>query len=135
MNKNRYFMSFHDKFGNYLKVCDNVESILGYKKEEIIGKSAYEFFNPDFIPRIVTSHLSHVLTDIKYQLLRKDGKLIYVNTLSFKTVDDGKNQDDQIYCITKKMTLLEIIIFKLVLIKEKLTKKFNFFLSRKSQKS
>jgi hypothetical protein len=119
-------MSLHDKLGNYLKVCDNIEPILGYKKSEIIGKSAYEFFNPDFLPVIVKSHLSSVLTSVKYQLVNKNGKFIYVNTLSFRTVDDGENKDDQIYCVTKKMNEFEIIIFKIFLVVQEITKKIKF---------
>ncbi len=56
----------------------------------------------------------------------KNGKFIYVNTLSFRTVDDGENKDDQIYCVTKKMNEFEIIIFKIFLVVQEITKKIKF---------
>jgi len=112
-------MSIHDKFGNYMKVCDNMELITGYTKSEIIGRSAYEFFNPKCIPDIVTSHLSPILTSISYQIVKKDGTFLYVNTLSFKTVDDG-TKNDYICCVTKKMNFLERFLYRVSRYKRKL---------------
>jgi PAS domain S-box-containing protein len=119
MRKDLYFLSVHDKIGKYLKVCDNIGLITGYDKGEVIGKSAYDFFDPDDIKNIVRSHISHVLTSVKYRIRKKNGKYVYVNTLSFKTVNDGIEEDDNIHCVTRKMNTFEILIFKV----------YNFFKS------
>ena len=108
MKINNYFISKHDSLGRYLEVCDNVTTVLGYEKFEIIGVVAYDLFNPEFIREIVISHLSESLTKVEYQILTKSGNFIYVVTLSFKSMNDG-DPNDFIYCLTRKMNLFEII--------------------------
>jgi len=112
MEKDSYFLSIHDKLGNYIKVCDNVVLVTGYSKSEVIGRSAYDFFDYEDIKNIVSSHVSHVLSFVKYRIRKKDGTFVHVMTLSFKTVNDGI-EDGLIHCVTKKMNIMEIIIFKL----------------------
>lgn len=112
MNKDLYFLSIHDKFGNYLKVCDNITNITGYSKSDIIGKSSYEFFDPNDIKNIVSSHISNTLTSVRYKIRKSDGSFVYVKTLSFKSVNSGED-DSLIHCITRKMNKVEILLFKL----------------------
>ncbi len=56
MKKDSYFLSIHDKLGNYIKVCDSVVLVTGYSKSEVIGRSAYDFFDYEDIKNIVSSH-------------------------------------------------------------------------------
>lgn len=106
------FLSVHDNSGRYLKVCDNIKSVTGYEKSDVIGKSAYEFFHPKCIENILESHLSKSITSVTYLLVRKDGVTIYMNTISFKSVGDGSNLGE-IHCFNRKMSKLEVILYKI----------------------
>lgn len=95
-----------------LKVCDNIKSVTGYEKSDVIGKSAYEFFHPKCIENILESHLSKSITSVTYLLVRKDGVTIYMNTISFKSVGDGSNLGE-IHCFNRKMSKLEVVLYKI----------------------
>ena len=103
-----YFTSRHDHNGVYLHVSENVSEILGYEPSELIGKSAYDFFDTYSLTPIVTSHLSKNSTEVKYKFRNKKGKMVQVKTFSFKDL-----KKDEIYCITRKLTPFEIILLKL----------------------
>ena len=113
MNMSDVFLSVHDNAGRYLKVCDNIKNVTGYEKSDVIGKSAYEFFHPKCVENILESHLSRSLSIVTYIILGKDGSPIYMNTISFKSVSAGSDLGDEIYCFNRKMSKLEVILYKI----------------------
>lgn len=77
------FISFHDltPAANYLYCSDSITDILGYTPEEVIGRSAYDYFHPDEIPSIQRVHANGVVADkvaiITYFRIRhKDGRYL-----------------------------------------------------------
>ena len=59
-------------------------SLLGYAPEELLGRSAYEFFYPEDIERIRRDHLgfkdSSGVHTTTYRAVRKDGSLVWCET-------------------------------------------------------
>lgn len=100
-----HFISIHDKFGTYLEVTSNIKDILGYDEDDLIGKSAYEFFHPECLSNIVKSHVSSLNSTVNYRIRSKNGNYVYVKTESFKI-------KDIIYCITNKISLIDIFFLK-----------------------
>lgn len=86
------FISVHTLDGIYLYASDSATELIGYKPEELINHSAYEFFHPDEIKKVQTAHSSVIKTpDVfttKYRIRRKDGVYIWVETRS-KTIENG----------------------------------------------
>ncbi len=69
LNNKSYFLSIHDKSGHYLSICDKFKKATGYDDSDIIGKSAYDFFNPKHIPNVLKSHLINInLSKIRHSL-------------------------------------------------------------------
>jgi len=105
LRSENWFLSIHSKNGEYIKVCENITNITGYLKEDIIGTSAYEYFNPKYLTDIFSSHINPNMTIVDYEFRKKDGRFVYLRTLSFKNIDDF----NYIYCVTRKLKWWEKI--------------------------
>lgn len=73
---------FLDQKGYFLDVNQAWLDTMGYSREEVIGKNFSEFLSPDFeshfeknFPRFKAAGEIH---DVRFQMLRKDGSLIFV---------------------------------------------------------
>lgn len=77
-------LTLHEPDGTYKYASPSCYKILGYKENELIGKSAYDFFHPDDIKRIQeTSHekaLNNEPATIRYRFQKKDGDYIWLET-------------------------------------------------------
>ncbi|OMI17118.1 histidine kinase [Leptospira weilii serovar Heyan] len=86
-------ISFHDPDGIFLYVSPSVTSILGYQPEELIGKNPYDYFSPLDKSRIFENSHQPILKGkeiehVEYQFLRKDGKYVWLQTITQSIRDD-----------------------------------------------
>ncbi|PWR74785.1 PAS domain S-box protein [Methanospirillum stamsii] len=73
-----------------------VESVIGYKPEELLGKSYSDVldtvFSPcreDFLSTIQKIMKGEIIEDTEFQICRKDGSLLYVNHYAVPIIKDG----------------------------------------------
>ncbi|MCF7707750.1 MAG: response regulator [Verrucomicrobia bacterium] len=76
----------HDLSGCYVYVSPSSYKLLGYKPEELIGLSPYDFFHPDDIPKVrAESHdialRGEVPNPIACRIRRKNDDYIWIETL------------------------------------------------------
>ena len=96
-----------DEQGNFIEINDTWRRILGYSKEEVMGRNFSEFIHPDFqevfrenFPKFKT--LGFVL-GVEFEMIRKDGSTILV-TFDGKI---GRNKDGsfkQTHCVLQEIT-------------------------------
>lgn len=103
-----YFVSIHDKFGIYLEASNSIKDILFYDESDVLGKSAYDFFHPLDLSNIIKSHVSYSISIVRYRIRNKIGEYVYVKTISYSI------KNENIYCITTKMSIFEILRFYFV---------------------
>ncbi len=79
-------ISKHTPEGVYTYASPACHSLLGYEPEELVGRSAYEFFHPEDLEAIKKAHSSILeLPDtytVSYRVRRKDGSYIWFETSS-----------------------------------------------------
>lgn len=76
----------HSPEGICLYVTPSVTRIQGFATEEMIGRSAYDFFHPDDVPRIERAHVEVTSTDapqvLAYRALCKDGTYRWLESVA-----------------------------------------------------
>ncbi|PZO41185.1 MAG: response regulator receiver protein [Pseudanabaena frigida] len=81
----------HDYDGKYLYVSPSCETLLGYRDDEMLGQSPYDFFHPDDRDRIrQEAHMSAIegkANPITYRMRQKSGKYIWFETLTNPILD------------------------------------------------
>jgi PAS domain S-box-containing protein len=89
-------ISKHSSQGVYKYVSPACRSLLGYKPEELIGRSAYEFVHPDDLEVIRQAHSTILqrpdVYTVGYRFRRKDGSYIRFETTS-RTVRDQRTDE------------------------------------------
>lgn len=98
----------YDLQANFLYVSPSCKEMLGYEQEEMIGRSAYEFFHPNDIEFIQGRHkmiLENELLDsmIDYRLLKKNGEYLWVET-SYKVFFDDYDVEDRVISLSRDIT-------------------------------
>ncbi|EYE88898.1 hypothetical protein Q428_05645 [Fervidicella metallireducens AeB] len=93
--------------GEYLYISPITLNVLGYTKEEIIGRSIYEFIHQDDVIALKKIHLNllkgqEILTKI-YRIKRKDGSYVLVET-SFKNIRNRNGELQEIIAVTRDIT-------------------------------
>ncbi len=113
-------ISVHTAEGKYLDISDSCRHILGYDREEMIGKSAYDFFHPRDYEIISQSH--EMILEQKgepqviYRIRKKDGGYIWYETTS-KFIENDRYPDGIIYAYSRNATgrvAMELIDWKKV---------------------
>ncbi|MDX1584913.1 MAG: diguanylate cyclase, partial [Thermoanaerobaculia bacterium] len=95
-------LSVHTIEGNYVFASPNSEEFLGIAPQDLVGKSAYEFFHPDDLVGVADDPAAHLsaLGDrkIRYRLLprNQESRPRWVETRS-RVTSDG----EYIVCITR----------------------------------
>jgi len=110
-------ISRHTPGGVYLYASPASLPLLGYAPEELVGRSAYDFFHPDDLAAVVESHTNILEVPdtytVAYRIRRKDGTYIWFETTS-RTVRDPDGTIRAILCasrdITKRMRAEESLI-------------------------
>ncbi|MGK7903368.1 MAG: PAS domain S-box protein [Hormoscilla sp.] len=100
-------ISRHTKEGMYLYASPACQILLGYEPDELVGRSAYEFFHPEDCRSIQQTH-NAVLeqSDIRtnaYRIRRRDGSYIWFETTS-KTVRDPLGTVREIVAVSRNIT-------------------------------
>ena len=75
----------HDLDGKYKYVSPSINEMAGYRPEELIGKNPYDFFHPDDIKNIVSSHelcIEQGYSQVSYRFLTNSGAYKWVETIS-----------------------------------------------------
>ncbi len=84
----------HEPDGNYLYVTPSSERLLGYRPDELVGKSPYILFHPDDAERIRSGVHALALqgtTDLveTYRMRKKNGSYIWLETLTHPICDES----------------------------------------------
>ncbi len=96
-----------DEKGNFLEINENWLKVLGYKKEEIIGRNFSEFLHPDWkdhfkenFPRFKA--VGEVL-GVEFEMMKKDGSFILVSFYG-KIGKNSNNSFSRTHCIFQDIT-------------------------------
>ena len=100
------FLSVHAADGTYLWASPSCARLFGWEPEDLVGRSAYDFFHPEDRARVAANHSQHVEASIsdmvEYRFRTADGTFRWVETHSA----NGKDQSGlpQIVAITRDIT-------------------------------
>ena len=77
-------ISRHDAEGRYTYASPACTRLLGYEPDDLVGRSAYEFFHPDDVPAVRRSHDTVLDTEststVLYRIRKADGDYVWVET-------------------------------------------------------
>jgi len=101
-------ISKHTPDGVYLYASPACHALLGYEPEELVGRSAYEFFHPDDLEAIRQTHSTILeLPDtytVSYSTRRKDGSYIRFETTSRTIRDPETGEVREIIAVSRDIT-------------------------------
>ncbi|MBI4499250.1 MAG: PAS domain S-box protein [Chloroflexi bacterium] len=101
-------ISRHAPDGTYLYASPSSFSLVGYAPEELVGRSAYDFFHPEDLAAIQQSHETILaLPDtytVAYRIRRKDGRYIWLETTSRTIRDAGTGAVQEIHAASRDIT-------------------------------
>ncbi|HZY65849.1 MAG TPA: PAS domain S-box protein [Rubrobacteraceae bacterium] len=100
-------ISKHTPEGVYTYVSPACETLLGYEPQELVGRSAYDFFHPDDLKEIREAH-STILSEqdtstVSYRIRRKDGEYTWFETTS-RTVRSEAGEVQEIVAVSRDIT-------------------------------
>jgi PAS domain S-box-containing protein len=101
-------ISRHTPEGIYLYASPASRPLLGYAPEELIGRSAYDFFHPDDLADIRLSHSTILLQPdtftVAYRIRRKDGRYCWFETTSRTIRDPCSGAVQEIHAASRDIT-------------------------------
>jgi PAS domain S-box-containing protein len=101
-------ISKHTPEGVYTYASPACRCLLGYEPEDLVGRDAYEFFHPDDLEQIRSTHstiLEHPDTyTVGYRIRRSDGSYIWFETTSRTVRDPDTNQVQEIIAVSRDIT-------------------------------
>jgi PAS domain S-box-containing protein len=91
----RDLICLHRPNGDYIYISPSVQSMLGYEREELIGKSPYDYFHPDDAAAVVRiAHDKNFMgieaPSIQYRYRKKNGEYVWLESVSKPIMDDGE---------------------------------------------
>lgn len=108
VGNSRDLLSRHAPDGTYLYVSPSVQHMLGYFPDEVVGRSAYDFFHPDDVGAIEDSHDSILqtprTTTVQYRARHKNGQWVWLETISQAIRDPGTGDVVEILANTRDIT-------------------------------
>ncbi|MEI6131207.1 MAG: HD domain-containing phosphohydrolase [Bacillota bacterium] len=120
-------ISLHTPDGKYVYVSPSSKGILGYEPEELVGVNPYDLFHPDSINLIRKTHDTILaetgVTVNTYQIKRKNGDYIWLETSNQAVVDEKSGESTSILCVSRDVTARieqEILLSKMVEFAEEL---------------
>jgi len=101
-------IALHAPDGTYLYLSPSVEALLGYRADEMLGTSPYEYFHPDEVETIREKHHKQALAgnkvdDVIYRIRHKDGHYIWFETYT-SVVFDEPGMISQLVTISRDVT-------------------------------
>lgn len=101
-------ISRHTLDGIYLYVSPACRPLLGYAPEEMLGRSAYDFFHPDDLTEIQHSNTAiqeqPIVYTASYRIRRKDGDYIWFETTSRTIRDAATGAPQEIMAVSRNIT-------------------------------
>jgi PAS domain S-box-containing protein len=101
-------ISKHSEVGDYLYVSPSCRKLLGYRPEEMIGRSAYDFFHPEDLSAIRRSHRTVIEETggyiVSYRIRRRDGTYLWVETNSGIIKGSEVGSGNEIIAITRDIS-------------------------------
>ncbi|WP_458122532.1 PAS domain S-box protein [Paenibacillus sp. Z6-24] len=104
------FISRHmaDEKAVYLYASPACKTILGYNPEELIGKSAYDFFHPDDV-EAVTRYLERILSiegsyTVSYRIRAKDGHYVWIESTGRYSYNEETGEIEEIIAVSRDIT-------------------------------
>ena len=98
----------HAADGTYEYASPASERLLGYRPEELLGHSAYDFVYPEDHQAVQNSHQNiladSVVTSVSYRGVRKDKTLIWLETTSHTILDPLTHQVFEIHASTRDIS-------------------------------
>jgi diguanylate cyclase (GGDEF)-like protein/PAS domain S-box-containing protein len=109
-------ISKHTKDGIIIYISPACKQLLGYDVEDLIGKSAYEYYHPEDFHKIQRSYQSIIRNNdvgtFTYRCMRKDGSFIWFETTS-QTIRDANGKVQKIIAVTRDVSERKAKEFKL----------------------
>jgi len=97
-----------DADANYLYVSPSCTSLLGYRPEEMTGKSAYAFIHPEdagsvreYLGRLLSANGDYT---VAYRICRKDGTYIWFESTGRYTFDEDSGSIQEIVAISRDIS-------------------------------
>ncbi|MDF0555463.1 PAS domain S-box protein [Kamptonema sp. UHCC 0994] len=101
-------ISRHTSEGIYLYASPACDALLGYKSEELIGRSVYEFFHPEDLEALQNIHFntlnSREIYTISYRIRRKDSTYIWFETTCHSIWDLDSQTVKQLVAVSRDIT-------------------------------
>ena len=101
-------ISRHTSEGIYLYASPASHALLGYKPEEMVGRSAYEFFHPEDLEALQKIHFntlnSREIYTISYRIRRKDSTYIWFETTCHSIWDLDSQTVQQLVAVSRDIT-------------------------------
>ncbi|ANF96094.1 PAS domain-containing hybrid sensor histidine kinase/response regulator [Paenibacillus bovis] len=104
------FISRHmaDKEASYLYASPACKTILGYEPEDMLGKSAYDFFHPDDI-QVVTRYLEQMLNresayTVSYRMRAKAGHYLWIESTGRYSYNEQTGEIEEIIAVSRDIT-------------------------------
>ncbi|NNC91806.1 MAG: response regulator, partial [Acidimicrobiia bacterium] len=98
----------HTPAGDYLYASPAARALLGYEPEELVGTSAYDYFHPDDLEAITTSHQSNLtvpdVQTVQYRIRRKSGEYLWFETTSHSLRDPETTEVIEIQSSSRDIT-------------------------------
>jgi PAS domain S-box-containing protein len=96
-----------DEHGDFIDVNQTFINVLGYTKEELIGKNFGDFLHPDYVDHFRTNFPTFKavgeIIGVEFKMLKKDGSFIIVN-FHGKIQRNGKGRFQKTHCIFQDVT-------------------------------
>lgn len=96
-------ISRHNSEGLYLYVSPACRTVLGYKSEEMLGKSFLDFIHPDDVNHIRALFTENQSSTLIYRMRKHDGHWIYIESQLRKFINE-KYQLDEIINISRDIS-------------------------------
>jgi PAS domain S-box-containing protein len=101
-------ISRHTTEGVYLYASPASRTLLGYEPEELVGSSAYEFFDPEDLAPVEKSHTTILevpdIYTVSYRIRRKDGSYIWFETTSRSVRDPDSGNVVELMAVSRDIT-------------------------------
>ena len=101
-------ISKHTMDGVYTYASPACRALLGYEPEDLIGRTAYDFFHPDDLASIKETHsLVQKLPDtrtVSYRIRRKDGSYTWFETNSRSVPEDDTGEAPEILAVSRDVS-------------------------------
>jgi len=96
-----------DENGNFLEVNQSLQDLLGYTREELIGRNFGDFLHPDWVDHFkenfpIFKAVGEVL-GVEFEIAKKDGTTLLVS-LNGKIQRDDQNNFQRTHCIFQDIT-------------------------------